>query len=270
MTYFETNCPSQAPESELSGTGQPDSSSNLIAVAYWPALKRVVGSVNAALVVTYLEMRYPSPPPERGRRYGLPVTVDFARMADELAVDRRTLGIAFICVSTWFETENVRLGAVRAGREFLNLKHSRFPRHKLYSVVAEREWKSLRTLTLRRNWPALTKTLAGSGIASLCAMPGPFPLPRVLPCQNLEKYGSSGSPLHSLTEILLRGVELAADRRKTRYSRQRTAVKNGLVDADELKVQRQSKPEAVDPPLSDAMIARMSRSMRSRRPVKHA
>jgi hypothetical protein len=66
--------------------------------------------------VTYLEMKYPSPLPEPPRRYGLPVGVNFAQMADDLAVDRRTLGLAFLCVSTWFRTENERLGAVRAGR----------------------------------------------------------------------------------------------------------------------------------------------------------
>lgn len=59
----------------------------------------------------------------------------------------------------------------------------------------------------------------------------------------------------TVPEILLKGVELAGDRRKTRYSRLRTAVKNGLVDADEPKVQRQSKTDAVDPELSDVMRA---------------
>ena len=75
-----------------------------------------------------------------------------------------------------------------------------------------------------------------------------------------------GSSLVTLPEILLKGVDLAGDRRKTRYSRLRKALKNGLVDADELKVQRQSKTEAVDPELSDVMKARMGarKSMRSR------
>jgi hypothetical protein len=39
-------------------------------------------------------------------------------------------------------------------------------------------------------------------------------------------------------------VELAGDRRKTRYSRLRKAVENGLVNADALKVRRQPKTEA--------------------------
>ena len=47
LTFFEMNYPSQAPAPNLSGTRQQDSSPDLIAVAYWPALKRVVGSVNA-------------------------------------------------------------------------------------------------------------------------------------------------------------------------------------------------------------------------------
>jgi len=153
-------------------------------------LKVVVGSVNAALVVSYLEMSYHSPPPDLGRRYGLPVTVEFARMVDELAMDRRTLGLALLCVSTWWESEIRRIGAVRAGREFLNLKHSRFPRMKLYSIVAAREWKSLRTLTLRRNWPLLTKTLADANITNICATPGQSPLSHALPRQEIEKFAA--------------------------------------------------------------------------------
>ena len=113
-----------------------------------PSLKQAVRSVNAALVVTYLEMKYPSPLPEPPRRYGLPVEVNFAQMAENLAVDRRTLGLAFWCVSAWFRTEKERLGAVRARREFLHQKHSRFPKLKLYSIVADREWRALQTLTL--------------------------------------------------------------------------------------------------------------------------
>lgn len=36
-------------------------------------------------------------------------------------------------------------------------------------------------------------------------------------------------------EILLKGVELAGDRRKTRYSRLRKVVETGLVDPDALE-----------------------------------
>jgi hypothetical protein len=182
-------------------------------------------------------------------------------MADDLAVDSRTLGLAFMCVSTWFKTEIQRLGAVRAGREFLNLKHSRFSRFKLYSIVATREWKSLRTLTMRRNWPLLTKTLADAGITSLCGILCPSPLPPVFPCQDLEKFGEKLIPLESLTEILMRGVELAG----MQYQKPRKAAKNRWVAPDALNEQRQRETEAVDPEISDAMKARMSAvgSMRS-------
>jgi hypothetical protein len=65
-----------------------------------------------------------------------------------------------------------------------------------------------------------------------------------------------------LTEILLRGVELAQDRRKTRYSRLRKAVENGLIEADALKARPSPKveeTEAADPALGDALVARLSR-----------
>jgi hypothetical protein len=42
---------------------QQDPSRTSLGVPYWPALKNAVGSVNAALVMTYLEMKYPSPLP---------------------------------------------------------------------------------------------------------------------------------------------------------------------------------------------------------------
>jgi hypothetical protein len=68
-----------------------------------------------------------------------------------------------------------------------------------------------------------------------------------------------------LTEILLRGVELAQDRRKTRYSRLGAAMENGLADADALKVQHSPKvweTEAVDPALGDELVARLARRRR--------
>jgi hypothetical protein len=68
-----------------------------------------------------------------------------------------------------------------------------FPRVKLYSIVASREWKSLRTLTLRRNDPQLTKVLADANIASICVGPRLSPLPRALPRQDFENSAASES-----------------------------------------------------------------------------
>ena len=72
---------------------------------------------------------------------------------------------------------------------------------------------------------------------------------------------TSAPPLLSgLTEILMKGVELAQDRRKTRYSRLRTAVENGLLPADALRVKRSRvDAEAVDPVLGDELVARLAR-----------
>jgi hypothetical protein len=60
----------------------------------------------------------------------------------------------------------------------------------------------------------------------------------------------------------MKGVELAQDRRKTRYLRLRTAVENGLMDARALKARRAPKveeTEAVDPALGDELVARLAR-----------
>jgi len=264
VTYPDLPNPLPAPDPARQSDAPQDSRSTSIAVPYYPALKLVVGSVNAALVVSYLEMRYPSPPPEPGRRYGVPVTVDFARMADELAIDRRTCGLALLCISTWYASEIQRIGAVRAGREFLSLKHSRWPKMKLYSLVAAREWKSLRTLTLRKNWPLLTKTLADAGITSLCATPSLSALSPALQRHNLEKFAAQQPPLQGLTEILLRGVELAQDRRKTRYIRLRRAMKQSAEPVEVMKQPRKpsADDEALDQALGDELLARLSRRRR--------
>ena len=63
----------------------------------------------------------------------------------------------------------------------------------------------------------------------------------------------------------MRGVELAQNRRKTRYSRLRAAVESGLADADELKVRCSPKVEdtqALDPALGDELVARLARRRR--------
>ena len=75
----------------------------------------------------------------------------------------------------------------------------------------------------------------------------------------LNSPSSAPPPLSGLTEILMRGVELAQDRRKTRYSRLRNAAGNGLVDADDLKVRlspQLAETEAVDPVLDRIAKAR--------------
>jgi hypothetical protein len=186
----------------------------------------------------------------------LPVEVNFTQMADDLAIDRRTLGLAFLCVSTWFRTEKERLGAVRAGREFLNQKHSRFPKLKLYSIVADREWRALQTLTLRRNWPMLDKTLAECGVAHHVE-------PHRLPRRDYAEIDAAASGLgrsHVWEKLMAIGNE---DRRKTRYLRLRKAIANGLADPNELKVKRKAvvDSEAVDPAL-DEVLKRLMRRVR--------
>jgi hypothetical protein len=212
-----------------------------------------VGSVNAALVVTYLEMKYPSPLPEPPRRYGLPSGVNFAQMADDLAIDRRTLGLAFLCVSTWFSTEKERLGAVRAGREFLDQKHSRFPKLKLYSIVANREWRGLQTLTLRRNWPMLTKTLTECGVMH-------YVEPHRLPRRDYAEIAAQASGLGRSSAFEKLVAVVNEDRRKTRYVRLRKAIDAGLAHPDELK-RKQPETEAVDPQL-DELVKRLMRRCR--------
>jgi hypothetical protein len=186
----------------------------------------------------------------------LPVEVNFTQMADDLAIDRRTLGLAFLCVSTWFRTEKERLGAVRAGREFLNQKHSRFPKLKLYSIVADREWRALQTLTLRRNWPMLDKTLAECGVAHHIE-------PHRLPRREYSEIDAAASGLgrsHVWEKLMAIGNE---DRRKTRYVKLRKAIANGLAGPEELKVKRKPvvETEAVDPAL-DEVVKRLMRRCR--------
>ncbi len=115
---------------------------------------------------------------------------------------------------------------MRAGQEFLNRKHSRWPRLKLYSIVGPKHWRSLSTIALRRNWPQLTSTLEECRVNINAPMhqlwntnvpQGASALPRL----DLSRFAVQPSSLDTLPEILLRGVDLAGDRRRTRYSRLR-------------------------------------------------
>jgi len=67
-----------------------------------------------------------------------------------------------------------------------------------------------------------------------------------------------------IADILLRASVLSGDRRKTRYSRLRSAIANGLVPASALSVKqpkgkkRKVSNEAADPVLPEALIRRIT------------
>lgn len=197
-----------------------DSHSDGIPLLYYPRLKLAYSSTFGALIVSYLETCFSSPQPEPGSRHGLPVDVDYGRMAQDLGTDRRTLGLALIAVGTWYETELKRLTAAKQGREFVCRSHSRHPARKLYSIVGPKSFLSSKTLAIRRNWPLLRETLATCGFTTGVTQPVQ---PKILP--NADALAPAhASTLSNLSEIILKGVELAQDRRSTRYERQRKAV----------------------------------------------
>lgn len=86
-------------------------------------------------------------------------------------------------------------------------------------------------------------------------------IPGVVLASQLKPVSAArGSSLVSLPEILLKGLELAGDRRNARYVRLRKAIDGGLARPDELKG-KQPVTEAVDPQL-DEVVKRLMRRVR--------
>jgi hypothetical protein len=121
------------------------------------------------------------------------------------------------------------------------------------SIVADREWRALQTLTLRRNWPMLDKTLAACGVAHHIE-------PHRLPRRDYAEIAAQASGLGRSSAFEKLVAVVNEDRRKTRYVRLRKAIANGLADPDELKRSR-PRTEAVDPQL-DEVVKRLMRRCR--------
>jgi hypothetical protein len=193
-------------------------------VPYYPALKLKLGAILPALVVTYLETTHPAPWDESAKLVSMPVSVDFDLMARNLAVSRRTLGLAYTQIGRWFPDELKRASARRSGREFLAHEHTRYRSVKWYSVVGAKRFcvphRTIGLVTIRRNVPVVAQLLRECGLEDI-ATRKPMRIPES--ASNIFN-NSSVAPqlsLSTLPEIMMRASSIAGDRRKTRYIRER-------------------------------------------------
>jgi len=232
----------------------------------------------------------------------LPVTLNLDAVAADLQVSRRTLNVNLSVLCTWWPTEKARWLAARACREFLNPDHSRYGRWKFYSATGSKTWRPGTIIQLRRNFRHLNLLLRDAGIATL-AVPVPtiaIPVPMLAENGISASAAYASCKKESLADILLRASVLSGDRtvpasasyapvfsardmpanarvielleranvlagdwRKTRYSRLRAAVANGLAPASVLsakqpKRKRRNVPnQAVDPVLPEALKRRI-------------
>ena len=268
---------------------------------YFPNLHRCIHGGTASLLLTYLEIHHPAPRDTSNQRYqrvtSLPVTLNLDAVAADLQVSRRTLCVSLSVLCTWWPTEMARLRAARACREFLNPDHTRYGRWKFYSATGSKTWRPGTIIQLRRNFASLTNLLRDAGIATLAV-----PVPTIaIPVPKLAENGVSASAAYAsckkesladillrtsvlwgdrrnsapvftakvlptnqrIVEVLERASALAGDRRKTRYSRLRAAVANGLAPASVLSAKqpkgkkRKVSNQAVDPVLPEALKRRI-------------
>ena len=184
---------------------------------YCPSLAKTLHGPTLALVLTYLEIHHPAQQEPKSGNSALkdaPLIIDCDIVCDALGVSRRTLHIAFSCLGCWWSTEDDRGRAARAGREFLNPKHSLGPSGhdpvKIYSVTGSKAWQTHRSLAVRRNYSKLASILAQA---------------RIIPDQShLVANGDTCAPSSTvsyLPHILAKLMPNWGDRRAERWDRWR-------------------------------------------------
>lgn len=218
----------------------PVSPSALPPLPYYPNLKAAFRSVTACILFTYLEIHYPTPRDSSGAVLREPVTLHLDKISEDLQVSRRTLFTALCVLAARWRSDNARLLAARAGREFLNPDHSINGKTKPYSIRGAISYIPHTIVQLRRNFRVISSMLRKAGISSLAQEE----FSSVDHFENLAAGIISASTAQdlpkkeSLSEILMRASVLGGDRRKVRYSRLRAAVEAGLEPASVLKVCR--------------------------------
>jgi hypothetical protein len=233
--------------------------SRVVALPYHPNLKcESLRQTTAIVIFTYLEIYWPAEPlPEDSKSLASePVEVDIEELCADLRISRLTFRYFWRRCATVWRDELARARARQAGREFLERPHGVPGPMKPYSAVMP--WPlpiDCRTLILRRNRKLIASILYRAGLETLApvvpsvAVPG---LPTTAPLQS-----------DSLIDILLRGSDVAQDRRQQRYPRLKRAIEAGIetTAAIRIKKKKKKKPkptQAVDPSLPPAMVARLS------------
>jgi hypothetical protein len=176
-------------------------------IPLYPRLANVLGSVTMAAIVAYLEIHHPHPGNDSQASTGrssAPFSIRADTLCEAIGVNRRTLQIALSCIAVWWRAEELRAGAARSGREFLNSAHTRYGKVKLYSVVGSKSHKCDQTLTFRRNYGRINQALTQAGIERW-----PETMQQVLITHSLENSTSaSSSPVLTLPQIIQESLRI--------------------------------------------------------------
>lgn len=206
----------------------PASPSGLLPLPYYPNLKRELQSVTAALLFTYLEIYYPTPQETPSTFLHEPVTIHLDRISEDLQVSRRTLFTSLCILATRWKSEDVRRGAARAWREFLNPDHSRYGIRKYYSIVGAISYIPHTVVQLHRNFPAIRLLLQKAGITSISQQDfvGTDRFETLSAAADLASTLSCAPTNSRLAELFAAASALGGDTRTTRYERQRKSMRS--------------------------------------------
>ena len=100
--------PSAADKGNHTGWKPTNPPSDTTPIPYLPGLKQILPNVTCAVLVTYLEMRFPAPSDDPKRQASLPVTVSVDTVSRELAISRRTLGLSLYAIARVYREEAER------------------------------------------------------------------------------------------------------------------------------------------------------------------
>jgi hypothetical protein len=214
--------------------------SGLLPLPYDPNLKRELRSVTGALLLIYLEIYNPPSQDASGALLRGPVTLHLGQISEDLQISRRTLFTALCVLAARWGSEEARVRAARAGREFLNPAHSINGRVKLYSVTGAIGYVPHTIVQLRRNFPLISAMLQKAGITSLAQQE----FTGIDRFKTLDSAAISArtaqlfAQKESLAEMVSRVSALSGDRRSTCYPQLRAAAEAGLLPANALKKRR--------------------------------
>lgn len=225
----------------------------------YPNLKRILRSWTATLILTYVETHHPPTRDAAGRFTDPPIRISLDELSQAIQTGRRTLFTALCVLCSRFKTEEDRVRAARAAREFFNTAHTTNGTIKHYSMVGPSSHRPGTVVRLRRNHRLIAQTLQMARLDAITTLSPAVTLNTTFSTSSAyythaeadrsigqlpENHDGPASipslPKESqnsrLIEALLSRSVLSGDRRSVRYPRLRKAVEGGLEGEEVLKV----------------------------------
>lgn len=229
--------------------GSPVKLSQIEPLPCYPNLKRILRSWTSTLLLTYLEIHHPAQQDPQGALRDSPITLSIDHVCEALQVSSRTLLVTLCVLCSRFRTEDQRMQAARAAREFLNPLHSTNGAIKHYSMTGPSSSRPGTVVILRRNSRLIARTLQLAGITRIEPTVAPINIQlvenetRPNPLSFVPKSGNNSR----IIDILLKDSVLSGDRRSERYPRLRKAVAEGLEGAEVLQIRQNARKRGFIP-----------------------